>query len=74
LCSPARTAGPDKHLLRALKEIAGKVGIDPKRAKLHSFRRIGAPEASSRPETQAFIDKGVSKADASTQVNIKSIS
>lgn len=33
---------PDGHLLRDLKRVANRVRVDPKRAKLHSFRRTGA--------------------------------
>jgi integrase len=33
---------PDHDLLSDLKTIAKKAGVDPKRAKLHSFRRTGA--------------------------------
>jgi len=33
---------PDGHLLRYLKDAAKRAGLDPKRAKLHSFRRTGA--------------------------------
>lgn len=41
---------PDGHLLRDLKTIAKRTGIDPKRAKLHSFRRTG---------TTRLLQKGV---------------
>jgi integrase len=33
---------PDMHLLRALKRIAGEVGVDPDRCWLHKFRASGA--------------------------------
>lgn len=42
LVLPREDGNPDGHLLRALKDTAKKAGVDPKRAKLHSWRRSGA--------------------------------
>jgi integrase len=42
LVFPREDGQPDGYLLRDLRGIANRVRIDPKRAKLHSFRRTGA--------------------------------